>query len=374
MSVPAIAMDQHNPVTPDELKGAVLAAYDADATATAGRYVATTSHLALLLAAVPGGPIPAEHPAALTLARLLCRKYKLDTPELAQEHTQAMQLALCRWPGQWDPILLMAAQGRYCGLFQSRYDNSRPQHRILPLVKGMILDRQPCFFGGRAKSLKTTAACDCAAALITCSPFLEQAVASQTPVLYLTCERTPDSVRHLIETAATRREPDRTKWARLMVSSWKGLIEFEQGRKVLQEYIQSGGARVVFLDPLYLLLGEVNPTDLQAMGARLRWLCEPVIQGGGTPVLIHHTVKNTPTGEYASLDDLSGAGVAEFARSWLLLSRAAEYAGGNVHQLLAVAGTCEGSHARLKVQLDEQTMEATVAESRTPTRTNPRPQ
>ena len=83
MSVPAIAMDQHNPVTPDELKGAVLTAYDADATATAGRYVATTSHLALLLAAVPGGPIPAEHPAALTLARLLCRKYKLDTPELA---------------------------------------------------------------------------------------------------------------------------------------------------------------------------------------------------------------------------------------------------------------------------------------------------
>jgi len=361
MSVPAIAMDQHNPVTPGELQQAITAAEQEAVKTAIGGYLSPAIHLATLLAAVPGGPIPAEHPAALPLVSLLCKKYAFDTPRLVEDHVQALRDALNGWPGDWRPLLQKVAHGRYCAAFRAKYDDSKPRAKAPPLVHGLVLDAQPCIIGGVFKSMKTTLACDLAGALVTGHPFLDKTVECNAPVLYLTAERSAHSVRAMIETSATRREPDRTKWANLTVTS-KNMIGTEGGRQVLAELIRQGGARVVFFDPLYLLIGEVNQSDLLAMGARLRKLCEAVIESRGTPILLHHALKDTPTGEYVGLKDLAGAGVAEFARSWLLLNRAAEYVGGKVHHLLAVAGTSEGDNTRMRIRLDETTMEATAAE------------
>ena len=46
-----------------------------------------------------------------------------------------------------------------------------------------------------------------------------------------------------------------------------------------------------------------------------------------TPIPVHHATKDMPIGRTMQLGDLAGAGIAEFARGWLLVNRLAAYDG-----------------------------------------------
>src|SRR5262249_25083765 len=84
------------------------------------------------------------------------------------------------------------------------------------------------------------------------------------------------------------------------------------------------GIEVVIIDPLYLcaLKGattRIETANFMQMGPLFKGFTSQLLEVGCTPVLLHHTVKRTnrKQGEI-ELDDLSYAGVSEFARQWLL--------------------------------------------------------
>jgi hypothetical protein len=107
---------------------------------------------------------------------------------------------------------------------------------------------------------------------------------------------------------------------------------------------------VVILDPLYLCLlergGGRSATNLFDMGPVLHDASEACLKAGATPIFVHHTGKvagarKAQKGEALDLDDLSYAGIAEFARQWLLISRRQAYrVGSGEHKLwLSVGGS-----------------------------------
>jgi replicative DNA helicase len=107
---------------------------------------------------------------------------------------------------------------------------------------------------------------------------------------------------------------------------------------------------VVILDPLYLSLlergGGRSATNLFDMGRVLHDASDACLKAGATPIFVHHTGKvagarKAQKGEALDLDDLAFAGIAEFARQWLLISRRRAYRlGSGEHQLwLSVGGS-----------------------------------
>lgn len=316
-----------------------------------------------------GGRLHSDHPLAAVVIGEMTAGYGLTTVEHADKHISEMKAALAGWPGRWEwDRIRPATRKAFNRQFAEDYD--RGEHWVHggtdAIVEGLLLREMPCVVAGRSKSMKTTMAADLAAALITGTPFLGMETHYPEPVLYLSRERTPASVRRLIDTSAERRERDRPadherhERRGVLTTDAGELLTTDAGRKRLKAFLDSGGAGVVLIDPAYLFLGGANTSDLAAMGKRLRHLCQPVIDGGATPVVLHHTTRSAPVGEWPRLDDLSGAGMSEYFRTWLMVSREKEYDGGHVHALMALAGTCEGDYARLRVRLDETTMTATA--------------
>ena len=77
---------------------------------------------------------------------------------------------------------------------------------------------------------------------------------------------------------------------------------------------------------------------------------------GATLVLVHHTTKasNAKAGA-TTLADLSFAGVAEFARQWMLVGRSSDYVpGSGRHDLVVSVGGSAGHSSQWRVSIDER--------------------
>lgn len=332
-----------------------------------------------ILADVAGLPTDPSDRRAAAVVNDLADNFHRGHPDVCRRVCEAIRTAmLSRLPAEdnaardgWNVLVNGVCRRLIRQYFDHKYcrSESKPEPE---LIAGLLMDNMPLVIGGRSKSMKSTLAAAMTASLQFGKPFLGRP-ARRAKVYYLTLERTPEDVGRMVDkfAGAWIEESDDADMNFPTVTNLPGLVRFTEGvTSDLDEIVDNSDLPVVVvLDPLYLLLGGGSGNDLAAAGERLRNLVNPVIRSGATPVLVHHTVKSSAVGEWPSLDDLNGAGVAEFARSWLILSRSREYDGGGVHDLLAVTGTSRGAHERVRVRVDER--EWTVTAS--PEQDNPTP-
>jgi hypothetical protein len=119
------------------------------------------------------------------------------------------------------------------------------------------------------------------------------------------------------------------------------------------------GYKAVFIDPAYLCLLDSQTAaragNVFVMGAALQPLTEVGQATGCLVGLVHHFGKWTDSNNFtpAELGELSQAGMAEWPRQWLLLSRRAPYQHDGKHLLYMTAGGSLGQSWQVGIDVDE---------------------
>jgi replicative DNA helicase len=231
---------------------------------------------------------------------------------------------------------------------------------------GVLADGLNCVIGGRSKTLKTSFAIALAIALATATLFLKRFRCPEVvPVMFLSGESGAATIRETANRIALSMG--------VALSEAKIFWGFDLPRLFrpedcagLEQAIRETGVKVVFIDPLYFSLldpAQANAaSNLFAMGGRLLELSNMFRRLGVTVVLLHHFRKNS-NGEdrYGppEMEELAQSGVAEWARSWLLLARRAKFQeGSGEHELWLSAGGSTGHSSLCCVDVNEGTADA----------------
>jgi hypothetical protein len=130
--------------------------------------------------------------------------------------------------------------------------------------------------------------------------------------------------------------------------------------ELLRKIIIDRGINLAMIDPLFLCLIAGSATPIQTsnvfqMGPLLRELSYIGQETGCTMGICHHTTKRLERpGEAPTLEDLSMAGIAEWARQWCLGGRRTRYEeGSGRHDLWLRVGGSAGHSGLYAVDVDE---------------------
>jgi AAA domain len=194
------------------------------------------------------------------------------------------------------------------------------------LVKRLLVRNQPCIVGGQKKMLKTSLVLDLAISLGSQTPFLGEFrvdAAARTAVI------SGESGEFTLQETASRICAAK----RIDLKNVNCVWDFKLPQlsnyadlKELRDGLETYEVEVAIIDPLYLCLlaGQVNAdsANLYSMGPLFLAATTACRDVGCTPIFIHHSRMHAGTiGKPPELEDLAYAGVQEFARQWLLVSR-----------------------------------------------------
>ena len=123
----------------------------------------------------------------------------------------------------------------------------------------------------------------------------------------------------------------------------------------LEKSLKESESTVAVLDPLYFMLPGDEAGNLMKQGALLRELSDMLQSIGVTGILVHHAKKQLANpGGPLELTDISWSGTAEWARSWILLSRREPYQGGSgLHRLWCSYGGSAGHSGLIGLDINE---------------------
>lgn len=226
------------------------------------------------------------------------------------------------------------------------------------LVEKILARDQPCVFGGGKKMLKTSVAIDLAISLATGTNFLGHfEVRTKRRVGVFSAESGKITLKGLAKRILRRLGDGCPQHEHIPIYWCFDVPKFsdETDLKALTYRIRQHKLEVVIIDPLYLcaLSGSKSgdASNMYHMGPLFRAAADACLKAGATPIYVHHSRKMPNSGkdkwskyEPLDLDDLAFAGIAEFARQWVLLSRREAYLPHEgTHQLwLSVGGSAFG--------------------------------
>ena len=225
------------------------------------------------------------------------------------------------------------------------------------LVQGVFACGETLVLAARSKACKTLQLCDLAVALATGGKWMGHFDVPQSRrVLFISGETNRRRMAaHLLPALRGRDETFESLrgWLRVETEAFPTLASFSDlagVRATVAEYQPN----VVICDPLYRGLSGLDSTRLAEMGPALKQLedaCKPA-----TLILSHHVTKSAARDEGAapSLEDMSGAGLAEMAGQWWLVGRNAKYAFDGTHDLAVHYGGREGQAGGLRILFDER--------------------
>lgn len=236
---------------------------------------------------------------------------------------------------------------------------SEGDFRIDWLVSWKLAAMQPAVIAAFAKGMKTSIAIDLVVSLGSGTPFLGKFEASQRVRVALL---SGESGRYTIQETARRICRARG----IELADVDALWDFDLPQLAdlmdlaeLTRGLKAAAVDVVIIDPLYLCLlsgaaiGPDASKNVYAIGPLLLAISRRCIEIGVTPILIHHSNRSIEVGKPMELQHLSGAGVAEFARQWILLNRDTPYKGDGSHRVWMNIGGSAGQGGLYMVAIEE---------------------
>lgn len=222
-------------------------------------------------------------------------------------------------------------------------------------IKNVLTKGEPCGIGAPMKALKTSTSIDMAISLATATPFLGTFdVPHPATVAIVSGESGKPTLQKVRERVLNAKgyghdfRTERLHWRfdTPCLSDVPKMTKFVAG-------LAKRSVEVAILDPLYLMLGDVDAANIFQAGGVLRNVGMLLISHGITPVILHHARKILPVGQPMELQDLSHSGFAEFVRQYILINRMAHYQHDGRHSLNMRIGGSAGHGGEYAVEVDE---------------------
>ena len=229
------------------------------------------------------------------------------------------------------------------------------------LIDDVLVAGQPMVIGARSKSLKTTLAIDMAVSLGTGTKFLDKFATQQARVAMFSGESGGPTIRETALRVAKHKQVELAEatcrwYFRLpLLSDAQHLARLRA--KILKHHLQ-----IVFIDPLYMALHTAKTAgqagNVFMAGALLGEVTRIGQETNCTIVLLHHFAKTRASNpsDPATLEELSQAGMAEWARQWILLERREPYADDGRHAMWMRTGGSAGHAGLWALDVNEGTM------------------
>jgi replicative DNA helicase len=240
---------------------------------------------------------------------------------------------------------------------------AKEPHQLKWLVPQVLVAGQPAVVGGPKKAMKTSVVLDLAISLGSATPFLGRfPVPQKARVAVLSGESGAATLQETAHRICKAKGISLEGCDVLWQPDGLPRLSDPGDREELRRGLAEAGVEVVVIDPLYLCLlggGErAAASNLYEVGPLLLRASDACLDAGATPVLVHHAIKAAPRkaggGDPLDLEDLAFAGVGEFARQWLLLSRSSPYRPGTgSHGLTLAVGGSAGHSAVYSVTIEE---------------------
>lgn len=231
------------------------------------------------------------------------------------------------------------------------------------LVRDILVAGQPAVIGGRSKSLKTSIATDLVVSLGSGTPFLGTFAAERCRVAFWSGESGAATIRETARRIADAKNIDLADCSIFWSFDLPKLSQ-QDHLDLLAETIVKHSLAVAVVDPLYLALLSAETAghagNVYAMGSLLMGLSRVGQSTGCTMIVLHHFRKSgqPDPDEPAGLEELSQAGIAEWARQWILLQRRSPYQSDGRHELWMRAGGSAGHGGLHAVDVEEGLLDA----------------
>jgi hypothetical protein len=223
------------------------------------------------------------------------------------------------------------------------------------LVEDVLSADQPTIFGAKQKSLKTTLMTDLAVSLATGWPWLKKFnIPRPRKVLFITGESSQRATMRKIRRAAEARNlaaEDIGDRIHVEAMNFPSLPNAEHCKQIAED-VRANKFEAVLLDPLYMGLQGVNTANLTEVGPAMRQFMQACYPAAC--VIAHHVRKTASYDDAPNLEDLSQAGIAEFAGNYWLMGRMSEYQGNGIHELAIRYGGRDEQFGLLKLDFDER--------------------
>jgi len=230
------------------------------------------------------------------------------------------------------------------------------------IIEDVLIENQPMVVAGEFKTLKTTILIILALCLCSGAKFLGRyEVLKRKRVLFFSAESGKRKIRNTIYAVAKQMGINLAELRDsefLKLSWWVPKISSLEVMEYFKNEIAKAEAEVVMIDPLYQALDD-QQASMILNGQQLAALCNYVLDAGATPICCDHVKRsseNARNREPLELNDISGAGKAEYFRQWMLVSRRSKFQpeeNRKPHELWLSIGGSEGHSSQLALDVVE---------------------